>query len=515
MTKEAKNVLIRGFFLEGEKDLVSCGNGTLLITTDPDPPGSRETTTILSTGILLAPALLASPELGRALRDLEFDSVQGSGSWIVQRFNNLTSRYEYYDGQSKSWMDCEIKGIFRSRKIFSFYEKLSSRIRVQELHVQEEEDLPTLSNDLNGVFLIFSGEGGNANHVGDLSSCLCCSRPDPGSKIAVESTPFGDACPEVFHRSRSSGTISNAAEEYSIFTTDAQTMIDSEGSPVFRVKNVQGSRSSSLIGMVLTPILWVGGEWLGFTICVHLGDLFNGSGFKSVLSSSSNSSKSVLAVYSGSRQGSGFAIADGLALTCAHVLEDEDPGGKMILIRDPALGSVPELAEIVFANRSDYPFDLAVLKLSRNPHPRFEMSPADPELGQAVIGIGHHGLDTDHSGFRSQPSVTRGEIIGIKRVQGRIVLFLTNCSVQSGMSGGPILDNQGRVLGVMTSHVQDQVRGVHYPNLNFAIPISVVRESLDDFVQEKNLDNLQKSIRVENENLKALWSLDKTLLSKL
>ena len=297
----------------------------------------------------------------------------------------------------------------------------------------------------------------------------CCPRPNPGSKILIESTPFGSAFPEVFHKTQSSGIVSNASSsaEYSVFITDAQAMIDSEGSPVFQDDRVSG-----------------------------LGE------------------QSVQA---------GFAIAEDVVLTCGHVLDNSraDPGDSKTWIRLNPGASASGIANSyvqarsVYVNKSIYPFDLAVLRLDAAGSIRpLRMSSELPKIGQPILGIGYHGLDQDSPDlFGARPSMTRGEIIGIKKFHDHgAVLLLTNCSLQSGMSGGPVLDARGNVIGIMTSHVQDHVRLVHYPNVNFVIPIIAVKEGLERYLEDRNPTALEEALKFESEGLNSLWSLDRSKL---
>ncbi len=170
--------------------------------------------------------------------------------------------------------------------------------------------------------------------------------------------------------------------------------------------------------------------------------------------------------------GTGFVVdKNGLVVTNKHVVSDFE-------------------AEYVIIDQKDKEFkvgriyrdpinDLAILKIDGLNLPSLELDDSDKlRVGQSVIAIG-----TALGEFRH--TVTTGVISGLGRgIEAGSVFgeteFLegviqTDAAINFGNSGGPLLNNQGQVIGVnvaMTSGAQ---------NIGFAIPINVIKTSLENF----------------------------------
>ncbi len=160
--------------------------------------------------------------------------------------------------------------------------------------------------------------------------------------------------------------------------------------------------------------------------------------------------------------GSGFIIrADGLILTNDHVVEDSSHidihlfnGETMpaeVLGRDP----VGDLALLQITAKQALP----VAPLG---------SSADLQVGEFVVAIG--------SPFGFEHTITFGIVSGKRRrfmrspVMGGYIQ--TDASINTGNSGGPLINMRGEVVGINTAIVG---RG---GNLGFAIPIDVVKTLL-------------------------------------
>ena len=113
-------------------------------------------------------------------------------------------------------------------------------------------------------------------------------------------------------------------------------------------------------------------------------------------------------------------------------------------------------------------YDIAVLQLER---PRTVLRPiavgksADLQVGQAAYAIGNpYGLEqTLTSGIisalnRSLPTSTPYEVQGV---------IQTDAAVNPGNSGGPLLDNAGRLIGINTAILSGSGA---FAGISFAIP---------------------------------------------
>ena len=160
--------------------------------------------------------------------------------------------------------------------------------------------------------------------------------------------------------------------------------------------------------------------------------------------------------------GSGVIFrADGWILTNAHVVEDAT--SLVVTLKDGR-----ELDATVI--ESDPTKDLAVVKVDATGLPTADIgSSATLQVGQLVVAIGSPlGQFTDSvtSGILS----AMGRTIEVPDEQTRRVIQLkdllqTDAAINPGNSGGPLLDGQGRVIGINTA-VASSANGI-----GFAIPI--------------------------------------------
>lgn len=180
-------------------------------------------------------------------------------------------------------------------------------------------------------------------------------------------------------------------------------------------------------------------------------------------------------------QGSGFIIDEkGIVLTNQHVVGDAGQGQKItVTVTSPTIsGDFP--ATVL---GSDARLDLAVLQIEgEGPFPTVPLGDSDKaRQGEWVIAIGNpYGRQFDHT-------VTVGvlsakgreiEIIGSDRTtQTYKNLMQIDAAINSGNSGGPLLNIKGEVIGINTA-VHAEAQGI-----GFAIPINVAKEVLEELIE--------------------------------
>jgi putative serine protease PepD len=168
----------------------------------------------------------------------------------------------------------------------------------------------------------------------------------------------------------------------------------------------------------------------------------------------------------GEGAGSGIVIsADGLILTNAHVIT----GADSIAVDLPD-GTTADASVVV----ADTTADLAVVKANATGLTPATLGDSSTlEVGQSVIAIGTPlGLypGTVTSGIISalDRSITAGE--GRRGASEQLSnLIQTDAAMNAGNSGGPLLDEAGRVIGINTA-VSGSASG-----LGFAIPINAAK----------------------------------------
>ncbi|MBL7575427.1 trypsin-like peptidase domain-containing protein [Peptoniphilus asaccharolyticus] len=128
----------------------------------------------------------------------------------------------------------------------------------------------------------------------------------------------------------------------------------------------------------------------------------------------------------------------------------------------------------------DSTIDIAIVKIDSkvNLVPA-ELGDSDSlKIGQSAIAIGNP-LD-----LAFQRSVTQGIISGLNRYVGQVSgggymngLIQTDASINGGNSGGPLLDAEGKVIGINTVKVSTA------EGLGFAIPINSVKTILEEVIK--------------------------------
>lgn len=175
-------------------------------------------------------------------------------------------------------------------------------------------------------------------------------------------------------------------------------------------------------------------------------------------------------------QGTGFLIgADGFVLTCAHVL-----GG----VQDATvtLNDKRYFADLV---KADKDADLALLKLrDKLPEPvatlHFRDAAHAYSMGEDVFTIGYPLSRLLGNGER----MTKGVVSATTGIRDDTKHLQFSAEVQPGNSGGPLLDHEGYVLGVVQKtlnpwRVMQATGGALPQNINF----SIKNQPVIDFVQ--------------------------------
>ena len=101
-------------------------------------------------------------------------------------------------------------------------------------------------------------------------------------------------------------------------------------------------------------------------------------------------------------------------------------------------------------------------------------------VGDAVVAIG------DPLGVELRGTMTDGIVSAINRdvsVEGRtMTLIQTNAALNSGNSGGPLLNCYGQVIGINTMKIGDYMSNAGVEGLGFAIPSTTVKEIVDQLL---------------------------------
>lgn len=177
----------------------------------------------------------------------------------------------------------------------------------------------------------------------------------------------------------------------------------------------------------------------------------------------------------GSATGSGVVLSeDGYIITNYHVVEDAVD--LEVLLTDGR--QLP--ARMVGGDKLS---DLAVLLVDAQDLIPAEFGDSDMlRVGDTVVAIG------DPLGVELRGTMTDGIVSAINRnltTDGRtLTLIQTNAALNSGNSGGPLINCYGQVVGINTMKIGDYVNSAGVEGLGFAIPSTTVKFIVDQLISQ-------------------------------
>jgi len=172
---------------------------------------------------------------------------------------------------------------------------------------------------------------------------------------------------------------------------------------------------------------------------------------------------------------------DGYIVTNAHVVYDtsEYKCGAATSVSVVLSDETEYEAEVMGC---DVETDIAVLKIKAKDLKAAEFGDSsDLKVGELVIAIGNP------LGFELFGSVTSGIVSAVDRQitvnEKQMKLIQTDAAINSGNSGGPLLNSCGQVIGINSSKISSGYgSGASVEGLGFAIPISEARTIIDDLI---------------------------------
>ncbi|QBI18905.1 PDZ domain-containing protein [Egibacter rhizosphaerae] len=163
---------------------------------------------------------------------------------------------------------------------------------------------------------------------------------------------------------------------------------------------------------------------------------------------------------------------DGYLITNAHVVGNANQ--VQVTLGDGQARSGEVVATAPFA-------DIAVLRVDEDGLPTAEFTDEAPNVGAPAIAIG--------SPFGFDATVTSGVVSALNRTlpadqRGEVVLsdlIQTDAAINPGNSGGPLVDGEGRVMGINTAIISQTGTDA---GIGFAIPastaVSLAERLIDD-----------------------------------
>jgi S1-C subfamily serine protease len=137
--------------------------------------------------------------------------------------------------------------------------------------------------------------------------------------------------------------------------------------------------------------------------------------------------------------GTGFLISESTVVTNRHVVETAGGGGVTVQFADGAkgTGAVSGLSDVL---------DVALVRLS-TPALALPLTWGDSDTLKSldtVVAVGYP------LGFTGPPSLAKGYVSRMLKAQNGVPLIQTDAAVNEGNSGGPLLNECGAVVGLIT-----------------------------------------------------------------
>lgn len=171
---------------------------------------------------------------------------------------------------------------------------------------------------------------------------------------------------------------------------------------------------------------------------------------------------------------------DGYIVTNAHVIyTDEYNAGKASEVSVLLSDETRHDAKIIAFDRET---DIAILKIDASGLTPAEFGDSnDLRVGELVVAVGNP------LGYEFFGTVTFGIVSALNREininEKTMTLIQTDAAINSGNSGGPLLNSCGQVIGINSAKMSSSYSQGNLEGLGFAIPISDAKVIIDDLIE--------------------------------
>jgi serine protease Do len=145
--------------------------------------------------------------------------------------------------------------------------------------------------------------------------------------------------------------------------------------------------------------------------------------------------------------------------------------------------------------------DVAILKLQgKHTYPTIRIGDDQSmRVGDQVYVLGYPAVATFHPLISeesvSEASLTRGLVSAKKNMKDGWEVLQIDAAITHGNSGGPVMNDQGEVIGLATFGSIDQQRGQEVQGMNFIVPATIVEE----FIRKADIDPKMSDISLTYE----------------
>lgn len=187
--------------------------------------------------------------------------------------------------------------------------------------------------------------------------------------------------------------------------------------------------------------------------------------------------QNVVIVFTQKMMGSGFAVTeDGYIITNRHVISEDNKIAQKVAVIHPDWGKSYCTASIVKVSKNR---DLALLKIEHRFPEFLKIDASDIPVGAKVYSLGNPGSGVEGVDPILELTFTEGIISGKNRTVGGNPCLQTTATINHGNSGGPLLDENCKVIGVNAFGLSNM------ENTFFAINIDEAIKEFGDTIQKK------------------------------
>lgn len=184
--------------------------------------------------------------------------------------------------------------------------------------------------------------------------------------------------------------------------------------------------------------------------------------------------QSVFVIYSGNSEGSGFALGEDAIISNYHVISDEND----ITIED--VDGNKKKGTIVAKDEKN---DIVLLYVKDAKYVPLKSNDVNSiKLGEDVYAIGTpNGMSY---------TLTKGVLSNRERDLDGEKLIQFDAAINPGNSGGPLLDSEGRVLGINTYKMNNS------EGIGLAIPFSKINDFLNNKIKQNEDGSISGSCKI-------------------
>lgn len=140
--------------------------------------------------------------------------------------------------------------------------------------------------------------------------------------------------------------------------------------------------------------------------------------------------------------------------------------------------------------------DIALIKINASNLPSLKIGNSDATtVGNPVYAFGFPATGEINKRSPLEPSLTKGLISAIKFSQNKdFKIFQTDSKISAGSSGGPLFNEQGEVIGLITFQTNEIAREKG-DNFAFAIPINLAKFLLEKYQLTNSENNFNRHFK--------------------